>query len=342
MSSRTFLLAGLMLITAPLLAQPTDPAPNHVDAQGLKQGRWVRKWAGSDKVRFIGQFNDDKPVGTFMYYATTGELESRIDHYPGGQAAHARHYHPNGRLMAEGRYLGQEKDSTWNYYDAQGRLRSTEQWKAGTMDGEMTTYYADGTVAERRMFSNGPKDGLVEQFYPNGQLRYRANYVDGTPDGQEVFYFANGNKEIQGRWVNGFRDGGWTYYNENGSSRIQVLYSQGRKVKDKYENGTFTEYWESELPKRVITYKNGRREGPFTEWYDDGKWVEEPMKLGPKGHEQVEMERKAVGQTKKREGTYKNDVLHGPVKEYDERGRLIATTIYEHGEVLNGKTTERP
>jgi len=323
------------LFTTALVAQPAAPA-NQVDAQGRKQGPWVRMWAGSDKVRYEGQFKDNKPVGTFTYYSTEGAVESRIDNYPGGKAAHGRHFHPNGKLMAEGRYLGQDKDSTWNYYDDKGVLRSTEQWKAGKLDGTMTSFYANGTAAETRTFKNGKAQGPAAQFFEDGKPRYKANYVNGEPDGTETYFFPNGQKEIEGRYMNGDRDGGWSYYNDNGSVKMQALYAQGKLVRTKYENGTFTEYWEDGQPQSEATYRNGKREGPFTEWYDNGKWANEPAKLGPAGNEKADVERKLTGQTKKREGTYRNDVLQGPVKEYDEKGKLTSTIVYENGAPATG------
>ena len=48
------------------------------------------------------------------------------------------------------------------------------------------------------------------------------------------------------------------------------------------------------------------------------------------------MERELKGQTKKREGTYKNDVLQGPVKEYDEKGKLVSTLVFENGSPATG------
>lgn len=336
MSIRPLHLALLALLQAPLAAQPTEGPVNRTDAQGRKQGAWVRQWAGSEQVRYTGQFKDDKPTGTFMYYGTKGQIESQVDHYPGGKASHARHFHPNGRLMGEGRYVGQDKDSTWNYYDEEGRLRNTEQWRAGKLDGPMTTYFQDGQVAERRTFRNGVAEGPAVQFFPDGKPRYQANYVEGEPEGAETYFFPNGNKEIEGRYVNGDRDGGWKYYNENGSVQYQVLYAQGKLVRKKYENGTFTEYWEDGQPQSEVTYRNGKREGPFTEWYNNGRWVDGPIKLGPQGSEHMEMQRELKGQTKKREGAYKNDVPDGPVKEYDETGRIISSPVYVNGEPAPG------
>lgn len=338
MTIRHLLLFLFLLLATAIVAQSADAPSNRTDAQGRKQGPWVRTWAGSDQVRYTGQFKDDKPVGSFTYYSTKGVVESKVDHYVGSNASHGRHFHPNGTLMAEGRYVGQEKDSTWNYFDKQGVLRSTENWKAGKLEGEMTTFYPDGKIAERRHFKNGLSHGLAEQFHADGKPRYKANFVNGEPEGTETFYFPNGNKEIEGRYVNGNRDGGWMYYNENGSVQMQILYAQGKLVRQKYENGTFKEYWEDEQVKSEETYKNGKREGPFTEWYNNGVWTEVQVKLGPQGGEKNEVERVLKGQTKKREGTYKNDILEGPVKEYDEKGKLISTLIYVNGAPATGGT----
>src|SRR5690606_8901875 len=339
MNFRTAVLLSFAWAAAPLIAQPDAPL-NRTDEKGRKQGPWERTWAESTQLRYTGQFKDDKPVGSFVHYSTKGEVESRIDHYAGSNAAHGRHFHPNGKLMAQGRYVGPEKDSTWNYYDREGVLRSTEHWQRGKLDGEMITFYPDGQVAERRHFKAGVAEGPAEQYHANGTLRYKANYANGEPEGSVIYYFDNGRKEIEGRSVNGARDGGWTYYNETGSVHMQVLYAQGRFVRQKYENGTFTEYWDNEQPKSEETYKNGKRNGPVTEWYATGTWTEVPVKLGPDGSARNDVERVLKGQIKKREGNYKNDLLEGPVKEYDEKGRLISTVVYSNGVPVEGVNKE--
>lgn len=337
MNIRILLLSASAIAVGACAGQPAAGL-NKTDDQGRKQGPWERTWAESGQLRYSGSFKDDKPVGSFIYYSTTGKVESRVDHYPGSNAAHGRHFHPNGKLMAEGRYVGKDKDSTWNYYDVNGTLRSTEHWKTGALDGEMTSFFADGKMIERRHFKGGKANGKAEQFYPDGKLRYDCTYLNGEPEGTETFYYPKGNKEIQGAYVNGSRDGGWTYYNEDGSVQMQVLYAQGAFVKQRYENGLFKEYWDDEQVKSETTYKNGKREGPFTEWHDNGTWTEVPVRLGPQGQEKADTERKLTGQTKKREGVYKNDLLEGPVKEYDIKGKLINTLVYVNGTTAEGST----
>ncbi len=327
---RRSLLILALICGANAFTQP--PASfNQKDAQGRKQGPWERTWANSQQLRYKGQFKDDKPVGTFTYFGTTGKVESIIAHYPGSDAAHGRHFHPNGKVMGEGRYDGQEKDSTWNYYDPDGNLRSTELWKNGTKNGEQLMYFANGKPAERCTWSNGKRNGPCQQFYDNGNVRTSSTYRNDVPDGVTTTYYDGGKKELEGRFANGEREGAWIQYNEDGSVQIQMLYAKGEFVKDKKENGTFKEYYPDDQVKTEVSWKDGKKESHFAEYFDNGHWKVQPAKLGPDGAETSQEERVLEDQTKKREGTYANDVLEGDVKEWDEKGKLISTTHYIGG-----------
>jgi antitoxin component YwqK of YwqJK toxin-antitoxin module len=152
-----------------------------------------------------------------------------------------------------------------------------------------------------------------------------------------VFYFPSGKKEIEGRMVNGNRDGAWFYFNPDGTIQLQVLYKQGVVVKERKENGTFREYYDDEQLKSEVSYKAGKREGPFVEYHDNGRWVVKAMPSDPVMGTPPDMERVLEGQSKKREGTYKNDLLEGEVREYDEKGRQIQVTRYIAGVVAGNK-----
>lgn len=309
-----------------------QPAPlNQKDALGRKQGPWERTWAESEQLRYKGQFKDDRPVGTFTYFSTKGKVESTVSHYATGGASHGLHFHPNGKLMAEGRYVGEAKDSTWNYYDTAGKLRSTEHWKNGKREGEHLMYSPDGKVLQRFMYKNDQKNGLCQEFFEDGRLRNTSDYVDDRPEGLQTFYYTNGKKEIEGRNLDGAHDGVWTYYHDDGRLQIELLYKRGEFIKQKKWNGMFKEYYDSEQVKSEVTYVNGEREGPFVDYFDNGKWVERATKVGPPGYEVTQEERVLEGQTKQREGTYKDDLLEGEVVEYDEKGGVVKRTRYVRG-----------
>lgn len=304
---------------------------NSVDAQGRKQGAWSRTWAESEQVRYRGQFKDDKPVGRFTYYSTEGLVESIVEHYADGSGAHGRHFHPNGRVMAEGRYVGQSKDSTWVYMDDLGIRRTQEQWASGRKHGEEIVYFEDGTISERTAFMNGVQDGLHEQYFPGGQLKHRAAYVRGEGEGVMTWYYPDGRKEVEGRLVSGERDGIWYYFNTDGSVRVQLVYEHGNFIKDKKENGIFKVYCDDEQLRSEHTWKQGKLNGPFTEYFCNGKWVEEPLPADPVIGGQGETQRVLKGQLKQREGAYRNGLLHGLVIEYSETGSAKNRVEYVDG-----------
>ncbi len=310
-------------------AQP-DGGANTTDAQGRKQGSWSKAWPNG-QLRYVGTFKDDKPVGEFRHYDETGKLTTVQRHQGDGRISRAEHFHPNGQLMARGRYVGQEKDSTWSYYAEDGSLRKVERFAKGKLEGEQVSYYPGGQVAEREVRKAGVLHGPGKSWFANGKLKSEANYVNGQAEGAMVFYFPDGKKEIEGTVVNGDRDGTWYYYNKDGTLQLVALYAQGQLVKERKENGVFTEHFDDERPRSEVTYKGGRREGPFTEWLDNGQWVLKPVKADPVTGAPADVERVLEGQTKKREGTYVNDLLEGEVKEYDEKGKLVRTMKYKAG-----------
>jgi antitoxin component YwqK of YwqJK toxin-antitoxin module len=320
---------ALVLTCAATYAQPRTAA-NETDAQGRKQGAWSKAWPNG-QLRYTGAFKDDKPVGEFRHFDAEGKLTTVQRHAGDGRISRAEHFHSNGQPMARGKYVGQEKDSTWNYYAEDGSLRKVERFAQGQLEGEQVAYYPGGQVAEREERKAGLLHGPSKSWFANGKLKSESNYAHGIAEGTMTFYFPDGKKEIEGSLVNGDRDGTWHYFNKDGTIQLVALYTRGQMVKERKENGVFTEYFDDERPKSQITYKRGKREGAYTEWHDNGQWTLKPLKADPVTGAPGDVERILEGQAKKREGTYVNDLLEGEVKEYDEKGKLLKVTKYKAG-----------
>ena len=332
MLERTLLVFFFAIAVISAASQPVSGL-NRTDAQGRKQGEWTKSWPNG-QLRYEGWFKDDLPVGEFRHYDSEGVLTTLQHHDGNGRTSRAEHFHPGGELMATGKYLGQEKDSTWNYYNANGALIKREHYRTGSLHGEQVTYYPEGQVAEREHYERGVRNGEHKSWFANGNPKSEAIYVNGEPEGLMTFWYPNGRKEIEGRMVNGNRDGNWMYYNMDGSLQLQVLYRNGVMVKEKKENGTFREYYDDEQVMSEVTYRKGLREGRFVEYHDNGKWVVRTVPADPVMGIPSDIERVLQGQTIKREGNYVNDLLDGEVKEYDERGKLLKVTRYTAGEVV--------
>ena len=67
-----------------LLVGTSVVAQNETDAQGRKQGKWVKYHEGTKKVRYQGQFKDDKPFGEFVYYSDEGAVTAVSNFDPDG------------------------------------------------------------------------------------------------------------------------------------------------------------------------------------------------------------------------------------------------------------------
>ena len=326
----------LLIILGQAGAAWCQPVSDHAaigitDAQGRKQGAWVRHWPRTAQVKYKGAFKNDRPVGEFVHYDEEGRITSTLWYADDGRSSRAEHFHPNGKRMAMGRYVDQKKDSVWNYYDEHGRLRRTEGYSEGELHGARISYFEDGSRASEEHFRHGRSHGPQKAWYMGGNPRSEALHQEGVADGRSTFWYPNGTKEIEGDLRDGMRDGTWYYYNPDGSMRMQVVYKGGEWMKEKRENGTFTSYHDEDRVKSEVTYVKGSRQGPFVEYHDNGSWVMEvvpadEVKGIPAFEQQV-----LKGQTIKREGRYKDDKLDGEVKEYDEQGRLIKKEQYVAG-----------
>jgi antitoxin component YwqK of YwqJK toxin-antitoxin module len=127
----------------------------------------------------------------------------------------------------------------------------------------------------------------------------------------------------------------WTYYNEDGTIQLTMTYRMGDLVGTDKLNGVFKEYYDDEQLKEEATWLNGEKTGPFTEYRNDGTWVTRDVPPDPALGSGPETERVLEGQTRAREGRYKNGQLDGPVKIYDASGALTRTETYANGELID-------
>ena len=81
---------------------------NHTDVDGNKQGVWTKSYKNG-KVRYKGQFKNDKPFGLFYYYQISGELQAEKKFFHNGTAAATHIFYKGGELQAAGLYVNELK-----------------------------------------------------------------------------------------------------------------------------------------------------------------------------------------------------------------------------------------
>lgn len=222
---------ALFAAILPVLAF-AQPTLNQTDAAGKKQGQW-KKVDADGHVKYEGQFKDDKPTGKFIYYYPSGAVKTESYYSNNGTVCRTKTYHEEtGKLMAEGKYVTEKKDSLWNYYSFDGFLISTENYIKGSKEGQWKSYIPDSnkTLVEIKNYKADAEDGAWEQYFPDGTLRTKAAYVKGKLEGVATYYRGEGKKLCEGKFAGGVRSGPWIYYTPEGKVEKVEKYVKGQLV----------------------------------------------------------------------------------------------------------------
>jgi antitoxin component YwqK of YwqJK toxin-antitoxin module len=214
-------------------------AQTQTDAAGKKQGYWKKMDDKTKKMIYEGLFKDDKPQGVFKYYYPHDTLKAIMNFKQNGKFAYSTLFHPTGKKMAYGKYIGEDKDSAWNYYDEKGILISRENYIKGKKDGTEYVYFPDGTISEERNYKLGKMDGLFKLFYDKILIKSEGLYVDGKLEGKNAFYYPNKVSAAIGYYKNGTKSGPWLYRDKNGKITERELYKPGGKLATAKETEEF-------------------------------------------------------------------------------------------------------
>lgn len=211
-----------------------------VDANGKKQGYWKKKDEKTNRLVYEGMFKDDKPQGLFKYYYpgdTT--VRTTMNFKQDGKYAYSTMFHQNGKKMAYGKYIGENKDSVWTYYDDKAVLISKETFLLGKKHGKSQVFLPDGVVSEECEYKNDKKNGPFKQYFDKTHVKGEGQYIDGLIDGKASYYFPNGVAAATGFYKKGVKTGPWIYRESDGKIKEKELYSQTGELAGKKETEDF-------------------------------------------------------------------------------------------------------
>ncbi len=245
MKRKAFFIALNILFSVFLFAQD---APNITDSGGKKQGHWIKVDENKKKI-YDGNFMNNSPEGKFIYYFESGVPKAITIFSQNGGVAYTKHFNVAGKMVGEGKYMNQNKDSLWKFYDEEGKLLSEDVYLNGIKNGNFKVYYRNGQLSENKIWVNGKLDGPCTKYFENGTVKYKGQYSKDKVDGKAIFYYPTGNVSVDGFYKNDLKDGAWTYYNQDGTLNRKVLYENG-VTKDKSENVIFTKEEEEKAKKQ--------------------------------------------------------------------------------------------
>ena len=215
-------------------------AQTQTDASGRKQGYWKKVDEKTKKLIYEGLFKDDKPQGKFKYYYPFDSIKAIMDFRQDGKYAYSTMFHPNGKKMAFGKYIGENKDSVWTYYDDKVAVISRESYSNGQKNGMEYVYFSDGVVSEERKYKAGKMDGPFKLYFEKNLVKSEGTYVNGLLEGKNVFYYPEGGVSAAvGYYKNGKKVGPWIYRDKKGKITEKELYKPNGELATKKETDDF-------------------------------------------------------------------------------------------------------
>ncbi|MEN9699024.1 MAG: hypothetical protein RLZZ301_222 [Bacteroidota bacterium] len=213
---------------------------NQTDAKGKKQGAWQKNYPGTSVLMYKGQFKDDEPIGTFVYFFESGEKKAELQHgFPGGKTS-VFLFFPNGQLLSDGFYDHEKKDSLWYNYSEAGELISAENYKNDRFEGKRMVYYPEGQLLEGKLqtrvleyYSAGLRNGAYKEYFYNGNLKLTGTYNAGQRVGEWCEYYPTGQVMAKVNYQRDLLHGWTTIYDRNGDMQKRTMYRDGYALTDK-------------------------------------------------------------------------------------------------------------
>ena len=201
--------------------------------------------------------------------------------------------------------------------------------------------------------------------------------MNGKPEGFWKSYYVTGIKKSEGKYKNFQLDSVWVFYDQTGDTIEKINYLFGKRngysykyKKDPSEGlyissrelfagdrkeGTAYFYFPDGKIQQTLTYSNGKKEGLSREFDRNGNVItlfeynndflisrERINRSDNKGLKQGVWKEFYPNGTIRSEKNYRDDLLHGYYKEYDNRGILVLTMLYDSGSIVKSEVEDQP
>jgi antitoxin component YwqK of YwqJK toxin-antitoxin module len=167
--------------------------------------------------------------------------------------------------------------------------------------GKETHWHTNGMVREVSLYSNGLANGKYQMWYPDGSLEEEGFYLDGSLEGRVV------------------------HYRPDGSEWARAIYRKGEPV-----SGQIVSYRANE-GKFLVTYKDGKKNGPFIIWDESGRQKMEQYFIDGNLSGLVKITEWYENNKKSREYHYLNNLIHGKYTQWTDQGNVVLEGNFSQG-----------
>lgn len=221
---------GITTLTS-LLAQDKV---NQFDENGKRHGVWEKYFEGTKQLRYKGEFNHGKEVGTFTFYCEECKEQPSVtkEFSKNDNSALITFYNIKGKVVSKGKMDGKKRVGEWiTYHKNSEVVMMRENYLNDVLHGKKTTYFPNKQITEEITYNNGVKNGENLVYSEEGILLKRLNYIEGKLHGLAEYFDGYGNISIKGNYKKGKKDGLWRYY-KNGKVELEETYPLPVKKKE--------------------------------------------------------------------------------------------------------------
>jgi antitoxin component YwqK of YwqJK toxin-antitoxin module len=227
------------------------------------------------------------------------------------------------------------------------------QEKGALKDGYQIFKYPNGTVSSEGLIKNGKPEGFWKSYYVTGVKKSEGKRTNFMLDSIWLFYDQAGDTTEKINYLYGKKNG-WYYKYKKDPSRGVYIWSKELYAADRKEGTAFVYFPDGKI-QETYSYSSGKKEGLSKEYDKEGNIItlleynndflvsrEKINRTDNKGLKQGDWKEFYPNGGIKSEKTFKDDLIHGYYKEYDTRGRLVITMLYENGAIVKSRVEDEP
>jgi antitoxin component YwqK of YwqJK toxin-antitoxin module len=230
---------------------------------------------------------------------------------------------------------------------------SSSQESETLKDGYQVFKYPNGSISSEGLIRNGKPEGFWKSFYVTGVKKSEGKRTNFLLDSIWLFYDQAGDTTEKINWLYGKKNG-WYYKYKKDPSQGVYIWSKELFAADRKEGTAFV-YFPDRKIQQTFTYNEGKKEGLSKEYDKEGNIItlleynndflvsrEKINRTDKNGLKQGDWKEFYPNGGIKSEKTFKDDLINGYYKEYDTRGKLVLTMLYQNGAIVKSRVEDEP
>jgi antitoxin component YwqK of YwqJK toxin-antitoxin module len=230
------------------------------------------------------------------------------------------YYSGTKQLKYSGTNKNYRKEGVWTYYSLKGQITHTEEYRDDILNGTRKVYDGNLVIAEEN-YTQNILQGIQIYRNPDGKTTWKFWFTTGMPD-SSLHFADDGFTPLVRTTYSGRKITSVKRYCNNGSLRQTEYYENGLKT------GTWITYSITEpgTAVKIVNYRNGMREGLYTEIRETGERIEIMYRNDLKDGD----EKTYINGTLAYEAQYLQGKLHGHSRAYRDK-QVVFNAEYVNG-----------